>query len=385
MFANLIQSITKPGGPHPNKANDDIAAAEKSIKNTLIFGILIGGIGLVGFPLQIAGVGLNLMFISLMISCASFMSGFFVGILFGIPKRNNGGNGDYTLNNSLVEIADWLTKIIVGLGLVNIKQIPTMLLGIGKYVQAETNLTGTSISVFTMSIIVFYSVFGLYIGYNYMRLVLSGKYKDADDNLIEQLVQAKQELNKKQNEVVEVKQANVALLDKMNEPQKLIEEVKEAVFKNFSADKKDGNTKASMNFVDSMIKTANDKLKDGLIKNKQIDDPQKGMWGGKSEEGKRKLVAEVNEMAKSLYHITLRVESTDAVNSPLDADDVVLFSLHNTWKPPYRLINVEKGVAQLELYSYGSFTIGAICDKGKTHLELDLADLPDVPHAFRIL
>lgn len=77
---------------------------------------------------------------------AFFAAGALMGFLFGIPRslragaridRNHdqlntqGGNEDqrsnYTANTNLEEISDWLTKIIVGLGLINLKTIPGQL------------------------------------------------------------------------------------------------------------------------------------------------------------------------------------------------------------------------------------------------------------------
>src|SRR6059036_633347 len=41
------------------------------------------------------------------------------------------------------------------------------------------------------------------------------------------------------------------------------------------------------------------------------------------------------------------------------------------------------GVARLRVVAYGAFTVGVEADEGKTQLELDLAELPKVPKAFR--
>ncbi len=163
-----------------------IREAEDSTVNTLLFGLVVGAVGLIGYPLTINGIGCRLLFVGLLMAAAAFITGFFTGILFGIPKRNNGGDGDYSLNNNLVDIADWLTKIIVGLGLVNLQNIPGKLLKLGTIVQdASGSIKGQSLDIFAMCAVVYFSVLGLYIGYNYMRLVLSSKYKDADDNLLE--------------------------------------------------------------------------------------------------------------------------------------------------------------------------------------------------------
>jgi tetratricopeptide (TPR) repeat protein len=123
------------------------------------------------------------------------MSGFFVGFLFGIPKRNIVKEADYSLSTNLVDISDWLTKIIIGLGLIEMKKIPVALQSIGEYIQKETN-GDRSIIVFSVCSIVYFTVFGLYYGYNYMRLFLSSQFKSADDALLK-ISEKKEELDRK--------------------------------------------------------------------------------------------------------------------------------------------------------------------------------------------
>jgi hypothetical protein len=60
-------------------------------------------------------------------SC-SFLAGGLVGLLFGIPRSAlaSAGTtpaGQYQANTNLVEVSDWLTKIIVGVGLVQIGRL----------------------------------------------------------------------------------------------------------------------------------------------------------------------------------------------------------------------------------------------------------------------
>lgn len=60
-------------------------------------------------------------------SC-SFLVGGLVGLLFGIPRSALGSagttaTGKYQANSNLVEVSDWLTKIIVGVGLVQIGRL----------------------------------------------------------------------------------------------------------------------------------------------------------------------------------------------------------------------------------------------------------------------
>jgi hypothetical protein len=60
-------------------------------------------------------------------SC-SFLVGGLAGLLFGIPRSALGSAGitragRYQANSNLVEVSDWLTKIIVGVGLVQIGRL----------------------------------------------------------------------------------------------------------------------------------------------------------------------------------------------------------------------------------------------------------------------
>jgi hypothetical protein len=60
-------------------------------------------------------------------SC-SFLAGGLVGFLFGIPRSavtsgQAAPAGQYQANSNLVEVSDWLTKIIVGVGLVQIGRV----------------------------------------------------------------------------------------------------------------------------------------------------------------------------------------------------------------------------------------------------------------------
>lgn len=61
----------------------------------------------------------------------------------------------------------------------------------------------------------------------------------------------------------------------------------------------------------------------------------------------------------------------------------VKFHLHSSFDPAVETVAVEDGQATLTLHAYGAFTVGAETDGGRTHLELDLAALPQAPKYFR--
>ena len=374
---------------------------EQSIGRALLVGCILGLVGLIGFAASMPHFGLRLLFIGLLLAVATFVSGSFIGTLFGMPRRNNAEDSTnaYTLNNSLVEIADWLTKIIVGLGLVNLKQLPAELMSIGEFVSHSIGGKGLGVNVFVNSIVVYFGVLGIYIGYNYMRLVLSQKYKKADDamqSIINKLnstnielvsvkevaVQKELETKELKNIVQEKEEQTKTLVNVINEPTFTVDHLQ-------SIAESSGIFKSAVNpglnvkvITDKMIAKATEKTRLGLAIHS--NDPQKGQWGGKPANNYRQLTAKVDpKLIPGLFRINLKVESTDPDNNPLQDDEIVLFALHDTFgDPPVRLVKVSNGSAELSLISYGSFTVGAITDKGNTELELDLAELPGVSPYF---
>jgi hypothetical protein len=373
--------------------------AETSITLTLYMGLFLGLVPVVGYPIFIPEIGGRIIFIGLLLALASFIACFFTGTLFGMPKRNNktGTENDYSLNNSLVEISDWLTKIIVGLALVNLKEIPGYFLDLGEYVSTSTKYKGELLNIYTISIVIYFGFLGLYIGYNYMRLVLSNKYKKADNRLIRKALEEekarthklKEEGNQKDLKINQIEsiikdkdQIAETLLKKVNEPEIFQTDTKLIVQKMVHSKEVDDDKKTIELYVNKMMSDAKLKLQKGLTFND--NDPQNGQWGQQPINNERQLTATIIEETKGLYKIKLKVLSTNPDNNPLDTSDLVLFALHNTFgDPPIRLVKVENQCAELELYSYQSFTVGAFVDKGKTELELNLAELPDVSYYFK--
>jgi cbb3-type cytochrome oxidase subunit 3 len=130
---------------------------------------------------------------------ASLLSGAAVGFLFGIPKILQGdvsraktaegaaevddGRQGYRqqVNTNLTEISDWLTKIIVGLGLIHLEKVPGHLRAAGKLVAAGMSANpGTGDEAFGIALIVFHATLGFLFGYISTRLFLAGAFSDAD-------------------------------------------------------------------------------------------------------------------------------------------------------------------------------------------------------------
>lgn len=133
------------------------------------------------------------------------MSGLLVGFLFGIPKvlqrdtsaprtdaraPRDGGVAAPTperaqsyaqrINTNLEEISDWLTKIIVGLGLVELKAIPGYVTTLAAAI-APAFGAGEHRS-FALGLTVFFTIAGFLFGYLVTRLYLSAALARADRN-----------------------------------------------------------------------------------------------------------------------------------------------------------------------------------------------------------
>lgn len=130
---------------------------------------------------------------------AFLLTGFLAGFVFGIPRtsrepRSNGGSQDaggaartgYAAvepNSNLVEISDWLTKIIVGVGLVQLNKIPGEIQNLTVYIgnglrDCDSQACKQSSEALALAIIIFFFCAGFLIGYLWSRLYLQKAFTD---------------------------------------------------------------------------------------------------------------------------------------------------------------------------------------------------------------
>lgn len=166
--------------------------------------------------LALMGVGLLVVLLqpvadrttSLLLALSCLLLGAFVGFLFGIPRvlQADGGPGmsaspltepqtapgvattqnayQQQVNTNLEQISDWLTKIIVGLGLVNLYAIPDLLRDTSTLIAdgiASSENTG-SVIIFANALLLYFPVLGFLVGYLITRIFLSGVFHLADTN-----------------------------------------------------------------------------------------------------------------------------------------------------------------------------------------------------------
>jgi len=137
---------------------------------------------------------------------ACLCAGGFIGFLFGIPRlaqaterdaaAKSGARGaeqaasalrggGWQSNSNLIEISDWLTKIIVGLGLIHLKDMPVAVQQLAAHVAGGFGDPGTAQFVpFLMALLVAFSLLGFVTGYLYTRIFLQGALRRAEDAMV---------------------------------------------------------------------------------------------------------------------------------------------------------------------------------------------------------
>lgn len=113
-------------------------------------------------------------------AAAALMSGVFVGFLFGLPQALNQTKpkGFLTTNTSLDQITDWLTKILVGLGLVQLGKVGH---GVSRLASslAPGLGNGPGAEAFATALLIYAAADGFLIGYLWARIVLSARFNAA--------------------------------------------------------------------------------------------------------------------------------------------------------------------------------------------------------------
>ena len=180
------------------------------------------------------------------------VSGMLLGFLFGIPRslpsgtvnmppaeeRTNGRrrSGDepaameaaagtsntiflgtpspMEINSNLVEVSDWLTKIIVGVGLIEMKTLPATARGVAAFIAPSLAIAPDTAQAVVSGIMLFFSVHGFLIGYLLTRIYLSIMIQRADSLVKNDSVRLE---SGKEIEVTELSRLQQKSLDDMQE------------------------------------------------------------------------------------------------------------------------------------------------------------------------
>ena len=163
---------------------------------SILFGILI----IILFAFQASNITqyLSIVGVASMISLAALLFGGLIGFLFGIPRKlqqdqvngdaeetNNNATGEqngrpsYQTNTNLEQISDWLTKILVGVGLTQMTKIPDLLGNFAIYAASGLGDFPSS-KIFSLALLIYFSIGGFLISYLVTRLNLLSAFVQAD-------------------------------------------------------------------------------------------------------------------------------------------------------------------------------------------------------------
>ena len=111
--------------------------------------------------------------IGLLTSLAALVTGYLAGFLFGIPRVVSSGalrhaSNEYTPSSNLAEVSDWLTKLLLGAGLVQLTRLGPPVADLIDNIAAGLHSTAASASgakVAAGAILFGYTITGILVGY----------------------------------------------------------------------------------------------------------------------------------------------------------------------------------------------------------------------------
>ena len=171
----------------------------------------VGLLALILYSLQFLGSASRILSIASLgfaVAGAAFLIGMVVGFLFGIPHSLQGNlpsggsenavgaesgdsdrpQGSLSIgpNTNLEQISDWLTKILVGVGLTQIGQIPNAAGQLARYLSPGFGNT-TASSAFAVAVVSYFVICGFLPGYLWTRLYMGGLLARAERRQVEEL------------------------------------------------------------------------------------------------------------------------------------------------------------------------------------------------------
>lgn len=272
------------------------------------------------------------------------------GFLFGIPRvlqRNGKGASDdpnsvAASNTNLEQVSDWLTAIIIGASLVQLRTIGDGLDWLSTRVASELSVTANQVSGATNGYalsyfsIIYFFIGGFLFSYLFTRL-----------NLIEAFSETEKRIRNAQSTALNAAAEKDFMLDQLS------------------------RTLASQPKQEANLPSLE-------------GDQNKGKFGGDRESNGRVISAKITPLGPDNTNCKVDMVVTGTPLKPLHGK--VTFHLHETFKPKDQIeVIAVDNLASFTVFAYGAFTIGAVADDGQTRLELDLAD-PALggPEAWRI-
>ncbi len=125
-----------------------------------------------------------------LVAIGAFAVGALLGLLFGVPhsaENSPASTSTWALipNTSLDQISDWLTKILVGVGLTQLFEIPSRLQALASYLAPVFGSTDSG-KGFGLAVVISSTVVGFLASWVWTRLLLSGDLAQAGADIGDQ-------------------------------------------------------------------------------------------------------------------------------------------------------------------------------------------------------
>jgi hypothetical protein len=132
-----------------------------------------------------AGHPANIIAVGLIVDIAAAFVGALTGFLFGLPRTIEHPattNAVMTTNTNLEQVSDWLTKILIALGLVQLGKLASGLDSLAASI-ADGLGGGSAAKTFALALLVYAATNGFLVGYLWTRIGLSMRFRQAAELL----------------------------------------------------------------------------------------------------------------------------------------------------------------------------------------------------------
>jgi hypothetical protein len=168
------------GGEAP--AWSDIVASPRKVVPWLAMLTTFPALGLIAvFAYGLAVDGTAVIAVGFMVAGGAFIVGALLGFLFGVPRAltSAGQESGLRSNTNLEQISDWLTKILVGVGLVEIGQLADSGSRLVSFLAPALGGGATS-EAFAAGMLVFFTTTGFLISYVITRAVVGPLFSQTE-------------------------------------------------------------------------------------------------------------------------------------------------------------------------------------------------------------
>lgn len=327
-----------------------------------------------------------LLLIETLLGGGSLCVGCLLGFLFGMPRSSvsgvtrEGRNSldiplSYQPSTNLEQVSDWFTKILIGVGLVELRELKTALAGIGNVVANSLNPVPAGAYVVTQIVIVVFLVIGFLASFIWTRLYYGSIQTSVDQSVWARLQGVLKNFSEKLSE-------QAATANRAETVAKLVAKGN-LVSPGMTAMKQVKEEMSAEEFLNQTQLPADLRQKVEKFRAAEVvfdSDPIAALFGVAPQLANgRTLDAEILADLDTALVIKLRVYRVGG--DPLQGQ--VAFLLHPTFPESILIVQVDNDSAEVNIYAEGAFTVAAILDDGKTVLSYNLQLLPNAPPWFK--